>query len=143
MTDMQSYYEKIKNLKARLVDIAQPQSIARGSIELELQMQYCAHNVEVYTRLKVHASTKAASLDKEYSEAYLVKCKELTDEILEEMSVTRSMKDKIIKNMLADIQYKKDETNSALRYFDDMRNTMIEFINIYKRLMYDENRARQ
>lgn len=133
MTDMQAYYEEIKNLKTYLLDPKDPRAVQSGDSEVDEQIAVCAKNLSVYARLEVKAAAHLSILEKEYSDAYLASMIEYNDERLEAICATRSQKEKLVRAELAEQQRRIDETNSARKYFSRMWETMNEWIQVYKK----------
>jgi len=133
MSEMASYYETIKSLKAELLEMKDPRAVQAGDAEADEQLAVCAKNAAVYARLEVKAAARLALLEKEMGSLYLAKMIEYTDSKLESMSAVRSQKDKLVKAELVDHQYLIDETDAARKYFGKMGSVMIEWVNIYKK----------
>lgn len=133
MPDMTEYYQQIKELKAVLIEPKDPRSVQSGDSDVDEQIAVCAKNAQVYTRLEVKAGARLALLERDYSQAYLVKMAEYTDAKLEAMSAVRSQKEKLVKAELSDEQYLIDETQAARRYFGRMAEVMDAWVQIYKK----------
>lgn len=128
------YYAKVKRLKAVLVVVTDPQQIQKGSVEIDIELAKLAKNLEVYTRLSIHAGSRLALLDKEYAEKYLQAFASWTDDRLESVTANRGHKEKLVKAELREQQYQIDDTKNALIYFNRMQECCIQWMNIYKKL---------
>jgi len=113
--------------------VANPQNVSGDDAEIHTQLRALAQNLEVYSRLRYKCGARTALLEKDYSEKTLVAAQDLTEAKRDALAINKQSKFTYIKNLLSPEQFAIDENKNLYRYFDDMRETTQEFINIYKK----------
>lgn len=130
---LNEWQEYLTEQKAKLAAVKDPRTVSGDDAEIHTQLRALAQNLEVYSRLKYKCGARTALLEKEYSERTLVEAQALTEEKLEALAINKQSKFKYIENMLYAERFAIDENRNLFRYFDDMRETTLEFINVYKK----------
>lgn len=123
----------LKDEKAKLAAVSDPRKISGDDVEIHTQLRALAQNLEVYSRLKYKCGARTALLEKDYAEKTLVAAQDLTEGKLDALAINKQSKFKYIERLLFAEQYAIDENRNLYKYFDDMRETTIEWVNIHKK----------
>lgn len=132
--DSEQYYEKVKRLKAVLVQTGDPTTIRPGDEAVDVEAAKLTKNHEIYNRLSVHAGARLALLEKLYAERFLQVFASYDDAKLEAMSANRGDKKTLVKAELREEQAAIDETKNALIYFRAMADWCVQTTHYYKKI---------
>jgi hypothetical protein len=119
--------------RAKLASVANPQNVSGDDAEIHTQLRALAQNLEVYSRLKYKCGARTALLEKDYAEKTLVAAQDLNEAKLDALAINKQSKFKYIERLLSSETYAIDENKNLYRFFDDMRETTLEWINVYKK----------
>lgn len=128
--------KQIESRKKQLVEVADPTTVLKGSIEIDSELHKLAKNLKVLTDLEFIAGNESIRLEKEYNKKTMELAIELTVEKLEELAVVKSNKFKYIKFKLHQEESDMETMKAKHKYFKNMRETYTEWGNIYKKTRY-------
>lgn len=133
MSEIIKALQDIEDKKKRLVQVADPQEVFKGSIEIDEQLHKLAKNLKILADLEYTAGVEKVRLEQIHNKKTMEMAKELTADKLEEIGVVKSNKFKFIAAALH--QEESDVENMKLKhkYFRDIRETYIEWVNVYKK----------
>lgn len=131
--NLEEWQAYLAEQRAKLAAVANPQNVSGDDAEIHTQLRALAQNLEVYSRLKYKCGARTALLEKDYSEKTLVAAQDLTEVKLDALAINKQSKFKYIERLLSAETYAIDENKNLYRYFDDMRETTLEWINVYKK----------
>lgn len=121
--------------KAKLAKVRDPRTISNDDAEILVEMRALSQNLEVYSRLKYKCGARTALLEKDYAEKTVVMAQDLTETKLEALAINKQSKFKYIENALYSERFDIDENRNLYKYFTDMRETTIEWIQMLKKLL--------
>lgn len=124
----------------RLVPVRDPITIQPASIDIDQELFKLAKNCKTLVSLECIAGIEAVRLEKEYNKSTYDQALEWNEMRLEEVGVVKSNKFKFIKTILGDQYALLEEMRLKHKYFRDMRETYVEWINVYKKTRSYEQR---
>lgn len=133
MSTINKAIEDIESRKKNLVMVADPQEVFKGSIEIDEQLHRLAKNLKILAELEYLAGTESVRLEQIVNQKTLENAQYWTKDKLEEIGIVRSDKFKYIKTILHQEYTDLESMRLKYKYFRDIRDTYIEWINVYKK----------
>jgi len=133
MSDILTAIAEIESKKKNLVPIADPQEVFKGSIEIDEQLHRLAKNLKLLAELEYLAGQEMVRLEQIYNRKTMELARELTTDKLEEIGIVKSNKFKYINASLHQEEADVENMRLKYKYFKDIRNTYVEWCNIYKK----------
>lgn len=133
MSEIIKALQDIDSKKKNLVPVADPQEVFKGSVEIDEQLHKLAKNLKILAELEYLAGTEMVRLEQIYNRKTMEMARELNSEKLEEIGVVKSNKFKFINASLHQEESDVESMRLKYKYFKDIRNTYVEWCNIYKK----------
>jgi len=133
MSDIENALKQIDSKRKMLVNVSDPEEVFKGSVEIDHEMHKLSKNLKILAELEYLAGTEKVRLEQIYNRKTMEMAKQLTGDQLEILGVVKSNKFKYIASALNQERADVDSMNLKYKYFRDIRETYVEWINTYKK----------
>ena len=133
MSDIENALKQIESKKRLLVQVADPTEVFKGSVEIDAELHKLSKNLKILAELEYLAGSEKVRLEQVYNKKTMELAKELSVDKLNDIGVVRSNKFKYIASVLNQERADVDTMALKYKYFRDIRDTYIEWINVFKK----------
>ena len=133
MSDIENALKQIESKRRQLVQVEDPTEIFKGMVEIDHEMHKLAKNLKILAELEYLAGNEKVRLEQVYNRKTMEMARQLNESELKKLGVVKSNKFKYISSALNQERADVDVMALKYKYFRDIRDTYIEWVNIYKK----------
>lgn len=134
LEDIDNIFDEIQKRKQRIIPVSAPTQLKPGSIEIDHELFKLAENLKILNECIYLCGIETNRKKHDYQMRYLKELNKIDEEEMDNIGITKSLKDKVAKLRSSEDEKSYEKTKNQLKYFQGVYATYIEWMNLYKKV---------